>query len=574
MNTNYKPNDKNLKAQYKPSGFIIDGPFKGDMPKIENEPITHIDMFDRSLIGRIVATPEMSVQGSLENMDIFVHYFHELNHYIQDLSLTSCIAEGDFKDKISTALIVLSNEKGLFYPLMKNENRLHNQNALKESQGGEMFKALEDIYDVYHFIYKKAHHKPQTTEYDYNSPNEHFFEHFALSYNDLLECYAYVKSYHDLFTYVRTEEEIGKVNQYLNANNVFPFVSEGKQFGVDINLKEFNKALPSHFYHTAQLLFMAAMPENWGEIIRYYHEDCPKNFHGSMAEMTLIELYLTLEVALNIPDCDYILEQVTTEKVSKEFFSPVHRFYKVIKTIRDNGGFPDAVEGIPFYFTFFNWVANQNGWPIYEKTFNRILSSLSYRFEKYHEAVTSLQTRVLSKKLHGNPHHFFAPPAYLAFVCGLPLISRNAKQLELVHVLGNMIKESTGLADMYHTYFGEIRKANIEKDMEAIVMNGVAMLRETACRIMSHCVQQALLRKGVFRCPFGESDCPMSNKKCKQINDIFSVGEYCKLLILRSEKVKMLLTEELGNMPNCMLLNYLLDYNYNIQNIKETWTKR
>ena len=443
-------------ARYKPSDFIIEGPFKDRMPEKEDEPITHLDMFSRSVIGRIVGNPEISVQGSLYNMDIFVHYFHELNHYIQDLSIISCITEGDFKDKISAGLVALSNEKGLFFPLMDNENRRYNQNVLKGSQGGEMFNVLEDIYDVYCFIYKETHHKPQTTEYDYKSPNEYFFEHFALSYKDLIECYAYIKSYHDLFDYVGTEEEIGKVNQYFNANNVFPFISEGRQFGVDINLKEFNKASFSHFYHTAQVFFMAAMPEKWGEIIRYYHEDCPKIFHGSLAEMTLIELYLTLEVALNIPNCDYILEKLATGKAKKEDFSPVHRFYKVIKAIRENGGFPDAVDGTPFYFTFFNWVANQYDWLSYEETCDGTLMSLAYRVKQDQEAITSLQFRVLSKKIHGNPHHFFASPAYVASICGLPLISRNANRLELVHVLGNVIKESTGLADLYHTFFGEI----------------------------------------------------------------------------------------------------------------------
>lgn len=498
---------------------------------------------------------------------------HELNHYVQDLSIYACITEGFFMDYMAAFVRDLSINKTLQFPLDESKNKEYNTTKAVLSEEEKL--KLDYYYetsDIYEFIYKTKHKKNSCDEYFYNSPNENVFEEMELSYTDLLESYAYHKAYWDFYIRATTAESCELLHIIVKENKVYPLWFENGQYFV--NIKDINWNRP---YQIVNFLLLIGLPCSHEPLLKYYEEEIPHNYHGSPAEFMHSITRLVLETALNIPSIDYIMSSVFHYGKNKDDFSPVHRFYKIIKKIREYGGFPDAKDGEDFFITFFNWVADEYEWPNFKETTDSIVIMLNNRVMANKECISSFQLRAVAKK--NESFNVFAqiPPFKALGLINLPLLINNSEGIFIQHLFNDFTVDCSGLTNFYTEFFCQEMPTyktiddneNWNEAMENAFNNNRGAIKEIINRLFSNASYLTYRKKGTFSCPLALSGCPYSGERCQFFNEFTTVLGNCKKRVLRFAGKKMFSQKEDGNVEDCMYFNYLLDNKYNINKIEK-----
>lgn len=502
---------------------------------------------------------------------------HELNHYVQDLFINACITEGFFRDYLAVCASELSKIDGVRFPLADSTNAKYNKALNLNSEDTEMIKTFYEIFEVYDYIYRQDHFKPKTGDYYYSAVAEPSFDKYSLKYIHLLETYAYHKAYWDFFARNDSGNGAEILHQIIKDNNVYPITWHDNNYEIQ-NFKHFIEW--NERYQLVNFMMTIGLPYLGGasnqDYLDYCEKSIPYNYRQSPALFAHSAQKIILETALNIPSFDFIMSSVTKKEYDKEVFSPVHRFYKILKNIRDFHGYPDAVPGEDFFITFFNWVAKQNGWPTYQETHDSILSMLYKRASYGKEAITNYQfCAVHNKNMHYGRFVHDIPFETLSFF-NLPLLVRIKNRLVIIQFMNKMIVDNS-VVDFYQIMFGTenvIKYKDLTPDMdkneffETVFNNGHAALREILYRLFSNAAYKAFVEKGKFSCPLHELGCPCSVEKCKSFTHFKNVFDRCELKIFRSGSEKAYLHNGFGNVPDCMFFNYLIDYKYNINVIQ------
>lgn len=311
---------------------------------------------------------------------------HEVNHYMQELSINACITSGFFRDYLTAYAKILSNNSAIKFPLNNIDNYEYNHNSTLCDSYQRVLTTMDNMQDVYRFIFLKKHRKPKTKEYLYNSPNEKLFIEKEICYDDLLESYAFYKSYWDYFYFNQEGESAKILKKILHDTNFCPIKFKDGQYVIE-NLKQtFEYVYP---YQIVHFLIVVGLPYDTSmkNYLEYCDKEMPFNYQKSPASIVHSAMKVILETALYIPSFDFIMDSLQKNIYDADVFSPVHRFYKIIKAIRDNGGYPDSINGEDYFETFFKFVASKNHWPSYEETFNSMCTMLAQRAKEGKEAI-------------------------------------------------------------------------------------------------------------------------------------------------------------------------------------------
>lgn len=498
---------------------------------------------------------------------------HEVNHYMQELSINACITSGFFRDYLTAYAKILSNNSAIKFPLNNIDNYEYNHNSTLCDSYQRVLTTMDNMQDVYRFIFLKKHRKPKTKEYLYNSPNEKLFIEKEICYDDLLESYAFYKSYWDFFYFNQEGESAKILKKILHDTNFCPIKFKDGQYVIE-NLKQtFEYVYP---YQIVHFLIVVGLPYDTSmkNYLEYCDKEMPFNYQKSPASIVHSAMKVILETALYIPSFDFIMDSLQKNIYDADVFSPVHRFYKIIKTIRDNGGYPDSINGEDYFETFFKFVASKNHWPSYEETFNSMCTMLAQRAKEGKEAIINYQlAAILNKKSEFCRFMQYTPYVFLKKLC-LPLIVNNHKGLSVNYYFSNGIDiDLSGRTDFFTRYFCKtpIKKYEFvysalseQEAMERVINNSDAAIREIIHRLFSNASYSAYYNKGKYECPFYNIGCPYSKKECRCFTSFDSATQNCKQRILRLPELQTILDKEEGNFPDCMFLNFLLDNDYNI----------
>lgn len=513
-----------------------------------------------------------STFSSKEAFKEAINLDHEINHYIQELFLYGCITEGFFRDYLAAYARELSCVKEVRFPLASRQNIEYNKSLNLERDATETLNDFYKTLDIYNFIYKQPHFKPQTEDYQYSDIADPIFSKYSIKYTHLLESYAYHKAYWDFFFRNQSGEGADLLHQLVEDNNVYPIKWRDGGYRIEDVKQNIKWNEP---YQLVNLMTILGL--NFGESNKLYLEYCekeiPHHYMESPSSFYNSVQRLIYETALTIPSIGFILSTIMEHKYEKEVFSPVHRFYKIIKNIRDYGGYPDAVQGEDFFSTFFNWCAEQNGWPTYQETYDSIVSMLAERAYVSHEAITNYQLNAVYHKNIQYGKDAQNIPLEILATHFLPLMIRSKNRLLVLQMMNNAIFDVSLGKDFYQTMFETekvtkykplTRDMGQDEIMEQAFLNGQASLREILYRLFSGAALNAYIYDGVFSCPLHRMGCPTVCDRCQEFKNFDNVFDNCQKKIFRFSTIKAYYPNGDGNIPDCMFFNYLLDYKYNI----------
>ena len=286
---------------------------------------------------------------TVEEYEQAIAFRHEMNHYIQDLSIAACITEGFFIECLTNVAKYLSYHQTVRFPLSDPDNRKENLKLRIIVDDQDLIDRFYKIYDVYYFIYKEKHEKPNAKFYAYSEYADRLFKGHAMSYKDIIEFYAFHKSYWDFFVTNQDTEHAKVLHEVVQKNEVYPTVwREGENDNGRYETENLKRHIK--WQGNYQLLnFMTLWGLNYRGLnapyLDYCENEIPFNYNSSPASLFHSQQRLIVETALHIPSADFILSSLEEGKYKKEDFSPIHRFYKIIKDIRDYNGYPDNKEG-------------------------------------------------------------------------------------------------------------------------------------------------------------------------------------------------------------------------------------
>lgn len=498
-----------------------------------------------------------------------IDLWHEINHLVQDLSNFACIVESELYDLIAGATrYLLSNGSGLKFPLFEASNIEYNNRLSLDEEIKKEIASLEKIIQIYNYLFVEKHRKPDTKEYHFNSPNEDdFFERFSLSFNHLIECHAQLKSYWDVFYRAKDKKECDLLHKLVHNNNIFPINFENGKF--NFNIQELKLNQDYLLVNYIIIIFVALYGPNYEELFDYYKNKIPHQIHKSEAERIYNITKLVLEVSLNIPSFDFIYHAVEKGQYHVDDFCPPLRFYRIIKTIRDND-FPPAKEDEDFYITFHNWVAEFLGWPNYDDTYHSIDTSLLIRYSRSKENLVAEQLKCIEFKKN-NYKLFLSMPGYQVLQkLNFNLLFCNGQGLEIVDFIGRNHIYNPGFTNFYQEWFraglnnkrlhvNESDPDNVK--IEKTIINNRSAIRERLCRIFSRAFTEAYLYNGYFDCPLSKLSCPYHTPYCESFKSFDNMSTFCKMIVLRLPRGNYMCNEGEGNCPDCMFLNYILDMN-------------
>lgn len=513
-----------------------------------------------------------------EELDRLVNSYHELNHYLHDLCLFSCITESELNDVLTKYAQKFSTYSDIHYPLMDTSCRELNLHVSLSQDTKQMISECYQLADIYDSIFRKSYHLPHPEEYNLSISDTDVFDNLSLSYNDLLESYAYLKSHFDLFTSVKDEETAMRVHEYLKSKDgAIPIIKKDVYYEYDKEVLSFNR--PYEIVRYLFLLCHSSLKWSWDDLqtqYAYYDTEIPKNYIGSEAWNIYIYICFALETALSIPSWNHIKQCLCQNRdYPIEEFSPVHRFFKVLKVITEEGGYPNAVEGEEWYYTFFNWIANACNWNNYDEVYSSIVEWLCSRYAPSHEVVIHKQLEALTRKR--NRYAYILYPGWrLIGDVNSPILWRNKNGLSIIVTIhdGNIYIHYT--KNIYSSFFSSNIPQNQEiyaSDTDKIkaqkhLINSDSFFREACHRMFSHTLFEALFYEKEFSCPMSLNDCPYCRERCHHLKSIDGASPYCQLRILRVNGLQRILPHPIGNVADCMLLNVAYDGHYNVQNLK------
>ncbi len=537
----------------------------------KEEKIDEESMFSSKILPYLSMKP---MYQTIEEAKICINLWHELNHLVQDLCCNACITKSEFQDSIAGHLRVLANNDKLRFPYHSPNHKLFNDNLQLDETTSYDKWLLDVMLDIYDFIFKKGYTKPNSNEYSYKSKNEFILEEYQLTYADLLETYAFHKSYVDILYNSYDEKSHKILRTIIEQDKLFPVEYDNGQFNIDILHLKTNMLY--QLIPTWLTLFLPYDKQYLEELYKDYYGNIPQKFKFSKVEQHYIAMFFIIETALNIPSFEYIIENVINGKYRKETFCPPLRFYKILKTIREYGGFPNATENENFFITFNNWIAQENGWPSYEDTANSMIKSLIERKLRWEENITNIQLNSTLDR-NKNPYSYiFAPPTLTLKRLKQSILFCNNLKFEVFFYENSEEPFWMPFVNFQSEFFsgGIPHKFQLilEKDSENTKhlkrrFNNLGIVREIIHRQLSHTVTNAFLYDGIFKCPCNKNTCPFFCQKCKALRDIDDVRNFCPISILRTGQGKFVKKAGEGNYPHCMLYNYILDFNYNLSKL-------
>ena len=485
---------------------------------------------------------------------------HELNHYVQDVLLSSCIGRSQMEDWLfGAARSLLKNNKPRI-PLCIDENRAYNKNLLLSADESNTLELFYKVYDIYKQLYMDRYKIPDNAELSFLRKIIPDGVEASLSFRDLLESYAYHKSYWDFFRNNTSGKGAEILHEIVKEDGVY-LLDDDKFVRRKLNI---NKQ-----YQLPHYLILFGLGFNKDSIREYLKNSVPHGYSpNSKAELMHSTMRCVMETALNIPGDSYVVSKMLSGEYNIEVFSPVHRFYAILQLLHTNNGCPDAIKGESYFKTFYDWVAEKLGWPNVTTLNASMNQCLCERLNRGGEVITGYQIRAFDYKVSNWSAACQYPPMQFLLLLNVPVLTVSPHGASVKSFVGGMACDSGTLVSVYNRFFcGEVQKfqpvAESDETKEKIrktLENGRHALYEMVRRLMAREVTMTYLRTGKYQCPFSENGCPHSSAECRSFSDFGMVTAKCDMIIFRKENKSLIVPQGFGNAPDCMLYNYLLDY--------------
>lgn len=502
-------------------------------------------------------------------LEMAVNVFHELHHYLQDLTIHACIVKSEIQDIQYKYLRLVSNIKGLKYPLFEGENKISNKHIIESTT---FIKDLQYLHDIYISLFQSSYDVPNNFKLVSICEESSSSYHLSLCYQDLVEAHAYWKTLLNVLHFVKNDKQSKLVHDYLNDIHYFPFICKEKYIGCDEKTFKSKKKYLSAFF-----VFITMMGVS-KSFVDYFQKGDFTTFKNSEIEFYLFTFVCLLEISLSIPTPNVITKSIRAGE-NVENFSVVHRFYRFINKIIKNG-FPLNVENEYWFKTLAKWLTNGEVLN-YEETDNDVGMYLEERAQLGGEIVATSQVRAMIHRKR-YPYYFFNYiPIILLQNLEVPIFIYNNGKIDTIICFNNgftdFIKEDISHLSCYDEFFlreNILKYKNQSKgfDLSILQHNARGMFREIINRQMAHSITESLLNGEYFCCPFKKGLCPYyQNGKhgfyCNEIHDMSHVSQFCKSNIIRWLDYKKFVDDESGNFPDCMFINYMHDYHFNYTNI-------
>ena len=532
---------------------------------------------DKSFDGERISMLVRFAGSLVEEKDVQeqIDLSHELNHIIQDLSIPACIVEADFKDTIRGYLTNMSKIKGIRFPFIDEDNRRWNMSITQISdEEKKVIKTVYYLYEIYSFLFLKSFYKPETPEFKIYSENERsfYYDISNISVTDLLETYALHKSYWEQYLCDSNSDDRNNLLHRLTKKaNLYPYHIVDEKIEIDSRLLKLAKP-----YEIVQAMLMLVYCFDIKKLVDYYENDIPNHYTTSEAYLMMRLMMSVLETSLCIPSMDTILARISPETALQ--FSPVHRFYRILKNIYESDNMPDLVEGEDYFITFHNWIAAKNGWMDYNSTMASVFSSLYSRAEIGKEVITNYQMTALNYKFEHLTTSTFVFPIEIFRIVNMPLMVKVSDKLVSLFFLGTHTLNETRILSLYNLYFnpmdldfneGIVKYKTISEEipydecLKRIQNNATGAKREIAIRMLAYETLQAFASRGHFSCPMRDGLCPHGCDKCSSFKSFRDIVPICNKRIYRGPTKKEMRDDNTGNSIDCMLFDYLLDYGFN-----------
>jgi hypothetical protein len=556
---------------------------------LKNIPYDH-SLYDEQDIGNLDSVYK-KVKGRYNKTERIYTFLHECNHYIQDLSIPACIAFDYFKDSEMYILKQLINSSNnLKCPLLDKNNIEYNRNILDGynilpnelcSKYDEMIK----LNDIRAKLFETKYDIQDIAEISITPDRA---EPYNLSTRDLLESYAHFKSIIDLINRIykhSEEEQYSEKEQYLNNYNkkmdLYQISFDGKQLNYIMDKVHYS-------YNISRYLYNRYVVFDLKEAIRYIETSWPIGYYENNLSIIDVGFILCLDIALTIPSHNFIIWSIAEGKHKIEDFSPVHRYVAILKKLKENQGFPDAIESESFYITLFNFFTNDANinWTNYYDTvtswyyfFDDKLkqpnpdTSDGYRYRlianKYLYYVKPF-TNEKPKEPNPNPFLILSP----AMICrnySIPIFEKVNKGLKII-TLFSMLDESYYNLDIpYEEHFSNYDlfhypynpfKLNVENDIKIEFENKASFMRETIYRIICRSIQNSINSANGFTCKFAES-------YNEEFYDYDSDEDIERNMCPSMDRTKCCNVKNLKELPTCQCVvrEYLYMFKYNTNNI-------
>ena len=320
----------------------------------------------------------------LEKGNHYLGFIHELTHYYQDLSICSCISEHIYKTRVI--------------------KQYYDENFLKIKSP---ITLTDEEVNIFNYIYKSpisvdinslrtfSEHKGDLS---FVKKGGHFFP--AITYKDLLECYAETKAWQSIicetpdsidnhrYIYKLLKEKNDKL--CIDENGIPAVSFKYDDNGFDrytiiraIFLSFFYHCKPNKYkiYNTIiqnyeidsidYLILMGQIPiEKSYEISK---DSCisipvkisPTEYLVQLEKDLLSTILFALDIALTIPSTTRIKQQVKDGNYKLEDFHPCIRFYKVISMFYKYPEYFNNLDAGYNWMSVFDYISNLLNWPPY-----------------------------------------------------------------------------------------------------------------------------------------------------------------------------------------------------------------
>lgn len=339
----------------------------------------------------------------------YISFIHELCHYYQDLSITSCIAQHIYKSRylkkwydshfdLFATSSILNLDEDVYHIIYETPRSIKRDNILRFSEG------IGEIIITDH--------------------SDHFFPCF--SYRDMIECYAEMKAWQSIICETPdSEDNHDYILSLLRGRNGSLFYDEDASY---VNFKYENEhdrytilrsVFLSFFHHcTPNGIYLFNHVPGLDNVkvidfILHMGLKCGKKINGKYSyypinsteyllkyELNLLHLLLfVMDVALTIPSTDYIVESINKGLYTIEDFHPCSRFFKVLSFIYTYPSYISYLEENSRWVTAYDDISSMFGWPLYTEIENsfqtnlplcndRLLASYKKMFLKFHRDST------------------------------------------------------------------------------------------------------------------------------------------------------------------------------------------
>ena len=476
-------------------------------------------------------------------------------------------------------MVQASNIKGVSFPIpfedtIKFQNIV---NSLDSKDEKDLLKNLKLLNDIYKSIFLDSLEDENFEKYGLNV-SEQEKSRFRISFKDLVESHAYHKAYWDFFGRNQEQSKSCEILHSLTVNNnLYPYSYDNDIF----KCEDFrNNIYYRKWYMMPYYMVLLSFPieEIRKDYVNYCNFHIPYKYSASAGNWVHALFLLIIETALGIPGIEYIINEVQNGQDMK-VFSPVYRFYKILDTINLDPAFLfETVEGEDFCITFFNHIAKENGWINYEKTVSTMSYSIENRAQLNHEVIVHYQLNLWREKIKSPKHFIHKIPIHIINQFSLPLLIQQDWGINIEFHMGNFIQDQSTVTDFYTEYFrSDIKKyeflegSNDNKEiLTKIFHNSHGAIREIVNRLFAADVRQAYIRNNEYRCPLAKGGCQNCCPQCASFKSFCEVTSNCNNEILRYDKFngyKRYIGGGMGNTPDCMYLNYMLDNGFDINNL-------